>query len=207
MRNNVAGLLRLMLVTDDALVAGRDLVEVARAAERGGITSLQLRLKHAAARDQVTLARALIAALTIPVLVNDRPDIALAAGAAGVHLGPGDLPAHLTRRIAPADFIIGVSVGSAEESLTARDADYWGVGPWSITDTKGDAGPALGSEGFRAIVALSDGRPCVAIGGIGPDDVALVRAAGGAGVAVVSAILGASDPEAAARRFSLPPGG
>jgi thiamine-phosphate pyrophosphorylase len=102
MRNNVAGLLRLMLVTDDALVAGRDLVELARAAERGGITSLQLRLKHAPARDQVALARTLVAALSVPVLVNDRPDVALAAGAAGVHLGPGDLPASLTRRIAPA---------------------------------------------------------------------------------------------------------
>ena len=201
MRTNVAGLLRLMLVTDDAVLAGRDLVEAARAAERGGITSLQLRLKDAAARDQVALARSLIAALTIPVLVNDRPDIALAAGAAGVHLGPGDLPAHLTRRIVPQDFIIGVSVGSAEETLTASAADYWGVGPWRTTATKGDAGPALGSEGFRAIVALSGGRPCVAIGGIAPDDVSLVQAAGGAGVAVVSAILGASDPEAAARRF------
>ena len=65
-----------------------------------------------------------------------RPDIALAAGAAGVHLGPGDLPAHLTRRIVPASFIIGVSVGSPDESLTADDADYWGVGPWRVTATK-----------------------------------------------------------------------
>jgi thiamine-phosphate pyrophosphorylase len=202
MRNNVAGLLRLMLVTDDTVLAGRDLITLARAAERGGITSLQLRLKHAAPRDQVALARALIGALSVPVLINDRPDVALAAGAAGVHLGPGDLPAHLTRRIGPPSFIIGVSVGSAGEALTAGDADYWGVGPWRVTGTKADAGAALGAEGFARIVALSGGRPCIAIGGIGPGDVAEVRAAGGAGVAAVSAILGADDVEVAARRFT-----
>ena len=201
MRNNVAGPLRLMLVTDDTVLAGRDLITLAQAAERGGVTSLQLRLKHATPREQVALARELIAALSIPVLVNDRPDVALAAGAAGVHLGPGDLPAHLTRRIVPASFIIGVSVGSPDEALTAGDADYWGVGPWRVTGTKADAGDALGADGFARIVALSGGRPCIAIGGIGPEDVAAVRAAGGAGVAVVSAILGADDAEAAARRF------
>jgi thiamine-phosphate pyrophosphorylase len=207
MRNNVAGLLRLMLVTDDAVLGGRDLIALAQAAERGGVTSLQLRLKHATPREQVALARTLISALTIPVLVNDRPDIALAAGAAGVHLGPGDLPAHLTRRIVPASFILGVSVGSSGDALTAGDADYWGVGPWRVTDTKRDAGAALGADGFRRIVELSGGRPCIAIGGIAPVDVAGVREAGGAGVAVVSAILGAADAtaadvEAAARRFA-----
>ena len=201
MRNNVAGLLRVMLVTDDAVLAGRDLVALALAAERGGVTSLQLRLKHAAPREQVALARALIAALSIPVLVNDRPDVALAAGAAGVHLGPGDLPAHLTRRIVPASFIIGVSVGSAGEALTAGDADYWGVGPWRVTDTKADAGDALGPDGFATIARLAAGRPCVAIGGLRPEDVPQVRAAGGAGVAVVSGILRDRDVEAAARRF------
>ena len=191
-----------MLVTDDALVAGRDLVELARAAERGGISSLQLRLKHAPARDQVALARTLVAALSVPVLVNDRPDVALAAGAAGVHLGPDDLPAHLTRRIVPASFVIGVSVGSPDEALTADAADYWGVGPWRATGTKADAGDALGADGFAAIVRLGAGRPCVAIGGLRPTDVPLVRAAGGAGVAVVSGILGGNDVEAAARRFA-----
>ena len=191
-----------MLVTDDALVAGRDLLELARAAERGGITSLQLRLKHAPARDQVALARTLVAALSVPVLVNDRPDVALAAGAAGVHLGPGDLPAHLTRRIVPASFVIGVSVGSPDEALTADAADYWGVGPWRATGTKADAGDALGADGFAAIVRLAAGRPCVAIGGLRPTDVPLVRAAGGAGVAVVSGILGGNDVEAAARRYA-----
>lgn len=80
-----------MLVTDDGLLGGRDLVGLARAAERGGVTALELRLKRATARELAEAARALVAALRVPVLVNDRPDVALAAGAAGVHLGPADL--------------------------------------------------------------------------------------------------------------------
>src|SRR5690606_16919806 len=91
MRSNVAAVVRLMLVTDDRLVRGRDLVQLALAAERGGVTSVQLRLKAATPRELVTAARALAAALRVPVLINDRPDVAAAAGAAGVHLGPGDL--------------------------------------------------------------------------------------------------------------------
>jgi thiamine-phosphate pyrophosphorylase len=190
-----------MLVTDDGLLEGRDLVEVARAAERGGVTSVQLRLKRASAREQVALARALVATLRVPVLVNDRPDVALAAGAAGVHLGSEDLPVALVRRIAPPGFVIGASVGSGEEAESAVEADYWGIGPWRVSPTKKDAGGALGPEGFAALVRRARGRPCLAIGAVRPEDVAAVRAAGGAGVAVVSGILGEEDVEAAARRY------
>ena len=119
MAPNVAALVRLMLVTDDRLVAGRDLVALARAAEAGGATSVQLRLKAAPAREQVALARALVAALRVPVLVNDRPDVALAAGAAGVHLGPDDLPVGARAAIAPPGFVIGASVGSEAEAAAA----------------------------------------------------------------------------------------
>lgn len=202
MRDNVAELLRLMLVTDDVLMEGRDLLQLALAAERGGISSLQLRLKQRSARDLVELVRVLSQALTVPVLVNDRPDVALAAGAAGVHLGPDDVPVDLTRRIAPAGFIVGASVGSADEADAARVADYWGIGPWRATRTKGDAGVGLGAGGFRELVELAGGRPCVAIGGVRPEDVPAVLAAGGSGVAVVSGILGAEDVEAAARAYA-----
>jgi thiamine-phosphate diphosphorylase len=191
-----------MLVTDDALAAGRDLCDLARAAERGGATAVQLRLKRASARELAAAARALRAAVQIPVLVNDRLDVALAAGAAGVHLGPDDLPVELARRIAPPSFIIGASAGSPEEAAAARGADYWGVGPWRATGTKADAGPALGPDGFRRIAALAGGIPCVAIGAVRPEDAGEVRAAGGAGVAVVSGILGAGDIESAARRYA-----
>ncbi|HEU5171385.1 MAG TPA: thiamine phosphate synthase [Gemmatimonadales bacterium] len=200
---NLAAHLRLMLVTDDTLVAGRDLVALARAAERGGVTAVQLRLKHATARELVAAARALVAVLAVPVLVNDRADVALAAGAAGVHLGPDDLPVGLARRIAPPGFILGGSAGTPAEAAAATDADYWGVGPWRATATKDDAGPVLGAEGFGRIVALAGGKPCIAIGGVRPEDVAAVRAAGGAGVAVARGILGAADVEAAARRYAV----
>jgi thiamine-phosphate pyrophosphorylase len=191
-----------MLVTDDRLVEGRDLVALALAAERGGATSVQLRLKRASPREQMDGARALVAALGIPVLVNDRPDVALAAGAAGVHLGPSDLPVALTRRVVPPGFIIGASVGSVDEAGTAVEADYWGIGPWRSTGTKGDAGEALGADGFRRLVTLGGRKPCIAIGGVRAEDVPLVLGAGGSGVAVVSGILGEEDVEQATRRFA-----
>jgi len=190
-----------MLVTDDALLAGRDLVEVARSAERGGVTAVQLRLKRATARELVSATNALVATLRIPVLVNDRLDAALAGGAAGVHLGPDDLAISLARRIAPPGFIVGASAGTADEAEAGRAADYWGVGPWSASGTKPDAGGALGAEGFRRLVLAGRGIPCVAIGGVRPEDMGAVIAAGGAGVAVVSGILGAPDVEAAAREY------
>ena len=191
-----------MLVTDDGLVKGRDLVALALAAERGGVTSLQLRLKRVTARELLQAARALMQALRIPVLVNDRPDVALAAGAAGVHLGPDDPPVDLVRRIAPDGFVIGASVGSETEAATAALADYWGIGPWRATATKEDAGTGLGAEGFRQLLRLARGKPSIAIGGITPEDVSMVLKQGGKGVAVVSGILSAEDVEAAARRYA-----
>jgi thiamine-phosphate pyrophosphorylase len=191
-----------MLVTDDALVEGRDLVALARAAERGGATAVQLRLKRASARELADAARRLREAVRVPVLVNDRVDVALATGAAGVHLGPDDLPVPLARRIAPSGFIVGASVGSPEEAAAAGAADYWGVGPWRVTGTKADAGSPLGPEGLRRIATLAGSIPCIAIGGVRPEDVAAVRAAGGAGVAAVSGILAAADVEAAVRRYA-----
>ncbi len=193
-----------MLVTDDELLAGRDLVEVARAAARGGVTAVQVRLKRATARELAAAARALVGALEVPVLVNDRPDVALAAGAAGVHLGPDDLPVAYVRRIAPSGFIVGASAGNVEEAGAARDADYWGVGPWRTSRTKADAGAPLGADGFGRIVALAEGKPCIAIGGVRPEDVGAVREAGGVGVAVISGILGAGDVEMAAREYRKP---
>jgi thiamine-phosphate pyrophosphorylase len=201
MADNVAALLRLMLVTDDRLVQGRDLIALALAAERGGVTSVQLRLKQAEARELVQLVRGLLQALTVPVLVNDRPDVALATGAAGIHLGPDDMPVELVRRIVPPGFIIGASVGSEAEARRAGAADYWGIGPWRDTATKEDAGTGLGAEGFQQLVALANGKPCIAIGGVRPEDVPIVLAAAGTGVAVASGILGSDDVEKAARSY------
>jgi thiamine-phosphate pyrophosphorylase len=204
MIQNLAQALRLMLVTDDSLLAGRELVEVCRAAERGGVTSVQLRLKQASPRDLVEQARRLKQSLTIPVLVNDRVDVALAGGADGVHLGPDDVAVSLARKVAPAGFIIGASVGSVEEVENGRDADYWGVGPYRATGTKADAGAALGPDGVRRIVGLAEGRACTVIGGVRPDDIASILGCGAVGIAVVSGILGASDTAAAANSYALP---
>ena len=207
MVHNVAELIRLMLVTDDRLVKGRDLVALALSAERGGVTSVQVRLKHATARELAQAVRGLTRALHVPVLVNDRPDVALATGAAGVHLGPDDLSPALVRRIAPAGFVIGASVGNATEAAAAGAADYWGIGPWRATGTKDDAGVALGGDGFRRLIELAGAKPALAIGGVTPQDVPQVLSAGGKGVAVVSGILSPQDVEAAARCYAGQLGG
>jgi thiamine-phosphate pyrophosphorylase len=203
MPTNVAAVVRLMLVTDDQLLRGRDLVQLALAAERGGVTSVQVRLKHSTPRDLAGLVRSLVGALKVPVLVNDRPDVALAAGAAGAHLGPDDMPVRLARSIAPPGFLLGASVGSEAEADGAAEADYWGVGPWRTSPTKSDAGDALGAAGFGRIVRLAGPRPCIAIGAVHPDDVAGIAGSGGKGVAVVSGILSADDIETAARRYAV----
>jgi thiamine-phosphate pyrophosphorylase len=200
MENNLAQQLRLMLVTDDRLLAGRDLLAVCQAAVRGGVTSVQLRLKQAPARELLARARELRAGLPVPVIVNDRPDVAV-AGECGVHLGPDDVPVALVRGLLHGR-VIGASVGSVGEVEWAGAADYWGIGPWRDTGTKADAGKALGAEGFRRLVLLAGGRPCVAIGGVKPEDIVPVLDAGGVGVAVVSGILGAEDVEAASRAYS-----
>ncbi|MEP6571565.1 MAG: thiamine phosphate synthase [Gemmatimonadota bacterium] len=201
MAENLAGQLHLMLVTDDLLLDGRDPVEVCLAAQRGGATCVQLRLKFVRPRDLLRQAHRLRAALSIPIIVNDRADVAIAA-ASGVHLGPGDIPADLVRLIAPKEMIVGCSVGSTSEVEGGRRADYWGIGPWRLTRTKPDAGAALGAEGFRALAQASGGRPCVAIGGVTPEDVGPARRAGAAGVAVISGILGRTDIEEATREYA-----
>jgi thiamine-phosphate pyrophosphorylase len=196
----LAEVLRLLLITDPRLLGGREWVSVCSAAIQGGVTAVQVRHPSASARELADLTRTLIDALPVPVLVNDRLDVALAVGAAGVHLGVDDVPVALARRIVSEGFIIGASVGGDEEVAGGTGADYWGVGPLHETTTK-DAGSPIGLEGFGRIVAAAKGTPCVAIGGVVPADVPGVIAASGVGVAVVSGILGAEDSEAAAASY------
>ncbi len=202
MARNLAAHLRLMAVTDDRVLAGRDLIAASVAAVEGGATAVQLRLKDAPPRELVGLARELVRRLPVPVLINDRLDVALAAGAGGVHLGGDDLPVARARALVPPGFVIGASVGDEGEAARVAGADYWGVGPWRMTGTKADAGAALGPAGFRRIGALAGLVPCVAIGGVTPADVPDVLGAGGVGVAVVSGIFGGPDPAAGARRYA-----
>ncbi len=196
-------ILRLVAITDDAEDQGSTLVDRVAAAVRGGATSVQVRLKRATPREVVEVSRAIVTKVPVPVIVNDRADIALAAGAAGVHVGEADLPVSTIRRFVPASFIIGASLGGGgdAELANAREADYVGIGPLFTTDTKGDAGKAIGIDGFKKLAGLS-GRPAVAVGGLSADRAAQVMAAGGVGVAVVNAIFRGDDPELAARSIA-----
>jgi len=198
-----------MVVTDVELLKGRDPVTACRQAVLGGATIVQVRMKDAPARDVVALARALVGALAVPVIVNDRVDVALAAGAAGAHVGQDDPPLDRLRPVVPAGFLLGVSVGSPTEATRVHGwpADYWSVGPCFATANKRGAGVPLGPEGFGALARLApEGVPVIGIGGITPVNAPTLAAAGAAGVAVIGAVWewggwggSASDPAAAAR--------
>jgi thiamine-phosphate pyrophosphorylase len=192
--------LTLVAITDGVRGGASEVVQRALACVRGGATMVQLRLKDADARTQVEVARALLAALParIPLIMNDRADLAIAAGAAGVHVGPEDLPSAAVRRMLGPERIIGVSVGNDAEALQASDADYVGIGPVYATASKGDAGDAIGIAELERLMLVC-ARPAVAIGGIDATNAGAVIAAGASGIAVIRALFSASDPEAAAR--------
>ncbi len=190
--------LTLLVITDDLRDGGEGLIARAAAAVVGGATMVQLRLKHADARTLVEVARGLIEAVRVPVIVNDRADVAIAAGAAGVHLGVDDMPASAVRRIAPADFVIGASVGSDAEVLLAEGADYVGVGPVFGTVSKLDAGAAIGVEEMQRLIRRC-GLPAVGIGGVDETNARLVIDGGADGVAVIRSVLSSADPGSAAR--------
>lgn len=200
MPDNLTAALRLVLVTDDDLMRGRDPIALATAAVRGGVTAIQLRLKHGAPRAMVELLLQLRAAVPVPLFVNDRPDVAAAADV-GVHLGPDDMAPELARRVLGSRQVIGASVGNEGELARGTAADYWGIGPWRATTTKGDAGAPLGPAGFRTIAMHAGSRPRVAIGGVRPEDIISIFESGGTGVAVVSGLLAVPDIVEAARRY------
>jgi thiamine-phosphate pyrophosphorylase len=192
----------LYLVTDRRLAGPRSLDDVVRAALRGGVAAIQLREKECPTRDFVDLARALKAILApagVPLNVNDRVDVALAACADGVHIGQSDMQYGDVRRLLGPDAIIGLSVETPEQAQRAAsfDVDYLGVGPIFPTPTKTDAAPAWGIEGLAALRSASR-HVLVAIGGIHRENAGDVIRAGADGIAVVSAICAAEDPEEAA---------
>jgi thiamine-phosphate pyrophosphorylase len=194
----VRAALAVVAITDDLRDGIDGLVARAMAAERGGITMLQVRLKEANARELLRVTRSLVGALAVPVVVNDRTDIAITAGAAGVHLGMSDLPIALARTIVPRGFLVGASLTNAGELAELDDADYTGVGPLFGTPSKTDAAPPLGIEGGAAL-GRAAARPMVAIGGIDATNAREIVAAGFDGVSVIRAVLSHPDPEGAAR--------
>ena len=194
--------LRLYLVTDQALTRGRSLEDVVAAAVAGGVGCVQLREKALATGEFLARAVALkrlLAPVGVPLVINDRIDVALACGADGVHLGQSDLPPEEARRLLPPHVFIGWSVETPEDVRRAASlpVDYLGVSPVFATPTKTDTRPAWGLAGLRQVRAMT-ALPLVAIGGIHCGNAAEVLRAGADGLAVVSALCAADDPRAAA---------
>jgi thiamine-phosphate pyrophosphorylase len=192
----------LYLVTDRGLSRGRATSDIVREAVAGGVTCVQLREKDLPTRAFISQARHLVALLRpmgIPLIINDRLDVALAAGADGVHLGQKDMEIADARRLSRPGFIIGISAESFADAVRAQTqgADYIGISPVFATRTKRDAAPPLGLDGVRRIRAAVD-LPLVGIGGINADNAAATIAAGADGIAVVSAIVAADCPRSAA---------
>jgi len=197
--------LLLYVVLDRELSRGRDLVTVAQAALAGGAGCIQVRGKDCSGRELYELTatlRPLTAAARALLIVNDRVDIALAAGADGVHLGQSDLHATAARRLLGAGKVLGLSVGSVAEALAGvRVVDYLSVSPVFATPTKPEAGAGLGLDLVGAIAAAAAPLPVIGIGGLSAANAAACLAAGAVGIAVVSAVVSAPDVEAAARQL------
>lgn len=186
----------IYLVTDDGCLQGRSLLDCVREALEGGVTLVQYRAKTASSAEMYAEAlqlKALCDSFKVPLIINDRLDIAMAVGAAGVHLGQDDLPCAAARKILGEDYIIGVSAHNPTEAKAALQsgADYLGCGAVFGTATKADV-KKLGTEGLMAI-CKAKGLPVVGIGGVTADNYREVRATGADGAAIVSGILAQPD--------------
>ena len=214
----LADRLRLTVITDEALARPRALSDVVREALAAGAPTIQLRLKGATARELLEAAHTLIPIVRSAgalFIVNDRLDVALAAGADGVHLGPDDPPvmdartvaADTVRAVAEA-FIVGYSADTTDGATRAEaeGADYLGVGAVYATANKSDVGEVIGLEGLRRVVKAVS-IPVVAIGGITPERAPAVAETGVCGSAIIGAVMGSPEPAEAVRALLLPFGG
>ncbi|WP_097176967.1 thiamine phosphate synthase [Phaeovulum vinaykumarii] len=190
------------VITDPG--APRPVPDQARAALRGGARCVQIRDKHASDADLAALVTRLlpeVSAHGARLIVNDRVEVALATGAHGLHVGQGDGDPAAIRARLPAGMILGLSIETlAQARRIPPGVDYIGAGPIRATTTKPDHAAPIGLAGLARIVAAA-GLPTYAIGGLGPEDAAAIRATGAIGMAVVSAVTRAPDMEAATRRL------
>lgn len=191
--------LSLYLVTDRALSLGRSLLEVVAEAVRGGVTMVQLREKECSSREFVALGRAvhdILKQSDVPLIINDRADVAMLIGAEGLHIGQSDMTYTDARRLLGEESIIGLSIENevqARECLFFRGLDYIGVSPVFATPTKTDTATALGLEGVVKVrQVVGEGMPMVAIGGVQMANIGSIIDAGADGVAVVSGICSAA---------------
>jgi len=193
----------LHVITDTRF--GRTHADLAQAATLGGADSIQVREKEASTRSFLDAAGAAARHCRrrrVPLVINDRVDLALALDADGVHLGDDDLPIELARRLLGPDRIIGSSADNATEveRRIQVGADYVGIGPIFGTTSKCDTGPILGLEGLANAVRRTQ-IPLIAIGGITSENVSAVLETGVHGIAILSAVCGEKDPEEATRAF------
>jgi len=194
--------LNLYLVTDRGMSKGRPVQDIVTEAVKGGVSIVQLREKDIPSREFYEFARSLkniLSPLNIPLIINDRLDIALAVDADGLHIGQSDLPYHVAREIFGKNKIIGLSVETIRQAEEANDldVDYIGLSPVFSTDTKTDINTPLGLSGVKEIAGLTKHKT-VAIGGINKTNAAQVLANGADGIAVVSAIVSHENPRVAA---------
>jgi len=196
----------LYLVTDRGLCGQKPLEDVIMRAVRGGVAYVQLREKEISTRicvEEAQKIKKLLEPYKIPLIINDRVDVALACGAEGVHIGQDDMPYATVRSLMGKKAIIGLSVETWEDVEESQylDVDYIGVSPVFVTPTKTDTKVAWGLDGLAKIKSFSR-HPIVAIGGINESNAADVIKAGAECLAVVSAICAAANPEAAARKLN-----
>ena len=196
----------LYLVTDRGILKGSDLYKSVEKAIKGGVTLVQLREKDVSSLDFYNIAirlKALTHYFNVPLIINDRLDIALAADADGLHIGQEDLPLEAARRLLGTGKILGYSVSCVEEALRGEKggADYLGAGPVYPTGSKPDALEPIGVDTFKKIVE-NVSIPVVGIGGIGVSNIREVKASGAAGASLISAILGSNDIEGASRTLA-----
>lgn len=194
----------LYLCTDRRLMTSPTIEASAESALRGGTTVIQLREKDCSSREFYELGlrvKKITERYNAPLIINDRVDIALAVGAAGVHVGQGDLPCKVVREMIGPDMIVGVSAATLEEAVRAEQdgADYLGVGAMYATATKTDTRPVSMEELLKIRAAVK--IPIVVIGGINKQTLGNFKGTGVDGLAVVSAIVAQPDPEAAAREL------
>lgn len=193
----------LYLVTDRSILKDRDFYKAVEDALKGGTTLVQLREKDLSSLEFFRLAvqlKELVHSYNVPLIINDRLDIALAVDADGLHIGQDDLPLEIARELLGPDKILGYSVANIEQALYGQKhgADYLGAGTVYPTGSKADANNPIGLQALKSIKE-SVNIPVVGIGGIGMDNIADVKKTGIDGVSVISAILGQEDIEGAAR--------
>ena len=199
--------LSLYLVTDRSLTLNRPLLEVVEQAVKGGVTVVQLREKDCSSKDfyeEAEKLKKLLSSYNVPLIINDRLDIALAVDAEGLHIGQHDIPYPIARKLLGKDKIIGLSIENLKDMERANewDVDYIGLSPVFNTSTKTDTAKALGLEGVRQLTAISK-HPSVGIGGINHFNAASILQAGTNGLAVVSAIMSQPDPMEAAKELKI----